>query len=149
MLIDRLNDDVKVAMKARETLRLAVLRLTLSELKNARITKQEDLTDEEVIQILKREVKRREEAIDQYRKGDRSDLAEKEGKEAEILKSYLPKQLEGAALEAAVDAAIQEAGAQSMKEMGRVMKIVMAAHGGEVVGKDVQTLVKARLEKGS
>lgn len=149
MLIDRLNDDVKTAMKARETLRVAVLRLTLSELKNARITKQEDLTDEDVVQVLKREVKRREEAIDQYTKGGRPDLAEKEGKEAEILKAYLPEQLEGAALEAAVDAAIQEAGAQSMKEMGRVMKIVMAAHGGKVDGKTVQALVKARLEKGS
>jgi len=149
MFLDRLNDDVKVAMKARETLRLAVLRLTLSELKNARITKQEDLTDEEVIQILRREVKRREEAVEQYTKGDRLDLAEKEAKEAEILKAYLPEQLAGAALEAAVDAAIQESGAQSMKEMGRVMKIVMAAHGGQVDGKDVQTMVKARLEKGS
>ena len=79
MLIDRLNDDLKTAMKARETLRVAVLRLTLSELKNARITKQEDLTDEEVIQILKREVKRRDEAIEQYKKGDRADLAKKEG----------------------------------------------------------------------
>jgi uncharacterized protein YqeY len=147
MLIDRLQNDMKEAMKARQALRLSVLRLTLSEIKNARIAKGEDLDDSDVHQVLKREVKRREEAAEQYGKGDRADLKEKEEQEAEILKSYLPQQLTGEKLEAAVDAAIQEVGAQSMKEMGRVMKIVMAAHAGQVDGKAVQTIVESRLGK--
>jgi len=148
MLIDRLTSDMKEAMKAREALRLSVLRLTLSEIQNARIAKGEDLDDSDVHQVLKREVKRREEAAEQYEKGNRTDLKEKEEQEGEILKSYLPQQLTGEELEAAVDAAIQEAEAQSMKEMGRVMKIVMATHSGRVDGKAVQTIVKARLGEG-
>ncbi len=147
MLIDRLTQDIKEAMKARDSLRLDTLRLTLSELKNAKIARGEDLEEAEVVQILRREVKRREEAAEQYGKGARPELKEKEEREAEILKSYLPQMLGGVALEEAVDAAIGEAGATSLKEMGKVMKIVMAAHAGEVDGKSVQTLVRARLEK--
>jgi uncharacterized protein YqeY len=148
MLLEKLNQDMKEAMKARDSVRLDTLRLTLSELKNARIAKGDDLDEAEVSQILRREVKRREEAAEQYGKGDRPELKEKEEQEAAILKGYLPQMLEGAALEAAVDAAIQEAGATSMKEMGKVMKIVMAANPGKVDGKSVQTLVKARLGGG-
>jgi len=145
MLIDRLTQDMKASMKARDTLRLDTLRLTLSEIKNARIEKGEDLTDEEVVQILRRGVKRREEVIDQYRQGGRDDLADKEASEAEILKEYLPQMLVGEDLEKAVDAAIAETGASSIKEMGKVMKAVMASHAGKVDGKRVQELVKARL----
>ena len=145
MLVDQLTQDMKTAMKAREALRLSVLRLTLSELKNARIQKGEDLTDDDVIQILRREVKRREEAVEQYGQGNRPDLAEKEAAEAVILQTYLPRLLEGAALEEAVDAAIRDSGATSVKEMGAVMKRVMAEHGNRVDGKAVQSLVRERL----
>jgi uncharacterized protein YqeY len=145
MLLDRLNDDMKIAMKARESLRIAVLRLTLSEVKNARIEKREDLTDDDVIVVLRRAVKKREEAVEQYRLGNRPELAEKEAAEAEILKAYLPRSLEGEALREAVDAAIREANAVSVKDMGKVMKAVMAAHAGRVDGKTVQEMVKARL----
>jgi hypothetical protein len=148
MLIERLNADVKEAMKARETLRLAVLRMTLAEVKNARIEKGKDaeLSDDEVIQVLRRAVKKREEAVEQYQAGKRPDLADKEATEADILRAYLPQVLEGAALEAAVDEAIREANAQSIKDLGKVMKVVLAAHGGRVDGKAVQALAKARLE---
>lgn len=145
MLIDRLTQDMKKAMKAREALRLSVLRFTLSEIKNARIEKGEDLTDEEVIQVLRRGVKKREEAVDEYRKGNRPDLADKETQEAVILQEYLPPTLSGEALEAAVAAAVQEANAQSIKDLGKVMKILMAAHGGRVDGKSAQAAIRARL----
>jgi len=145
MLVDQLTQDMKTAMKAREALRLSVLRLTLSEIKNARIQKGDDLTDEDVIQILRREVKRREEAVEQYRQGNRSDLADKEAEEAVILMAYLPRLLDGDALAAAVDAAIQKTGATSLKEMGAVMKQVMSEHGNRVDGKAVQNLVRERL----
>jgi uncharacterized protein YqeY len=146
MLLDRLNDDLKIAMKAHDPLRVAVLRYTLSEIKNARIEKQADLTDDDVVTVLRRGVKKREEAIEQYRLGNRPELAEKEAAEAEILKAYLPQALEGDALREAVDAAILEANAKSPKDMGKVMKLVMAAHAGRVDGKAVQEMVKARLE---
>lgn len=148
MLMDRLDQDMKAAMKARDSLRLGVLRLTLSELKNARIAKGEDLEEPEMVQVLRREVKRRDEAAEQYHQGGREDLATKEEAEAAILKEYLPSMLEGAALEEAVESAIRESGATSMKEMGQVMKIVMAAHAGRVDGKAVQEAVKARLGGG-
>jgi uncharacterized protein YqeY len=145
MLIDRLTEDMKTAMKARESLRVQTLRFTLADLKNVRIEKGEDLTDEEVIQVLRRAVKRREESIEQYRGGGREDLAEKEAAEAEILRAYLPQMMDGAALAAAVDAAIAETGATSPKEMGKVMKHVMSAHAGKVDGKQVQAVVRERL----
>lgn len=146
MLIDRLTQDMKKAMKAREALRLSVLRFTLSEIKNARIEKGEDLTDEEVIQVLRRGVKKREEAVDEYRKGNRPDLADKETQEAVILQEYLPRALSGEALDRAVSAAMEEANAQSIKDLGKVMKILMAAHPGQVDGKAAQAAIRARLE---
>lgn len=145
MLIDQLTQDMKAAMKGRETLKLAVLRLTLSELKNARIAKGQDLTEADVIQVLRREVKRREEAAEQYTQGNRLDLAQREETEAKILGTYLPQLLEGAALEKAVDEAIAETGATGPKDMGKVMKAVLTAHAGKVDGKTVQGLVKSRL----
>ena len=146
MLLDRLNADMREAMKAREALRVSVLRLTLSEAKNARIEKGQDLTDEDVVQVLRRAHKKREEAVEQYRAAQRPDLADTEQKEAEILRAYLPSMLAGEELKAAIDAAIRESNAQSPKDFGKVMKSVMAAHGSRVDGKAVQAEVKARLE---
>jgi len=145
MLVDRLTEDMKTAMKARESLRVQTLRFTLADIKNVRIEKGEDLTDEEVVGVLRRAVKRREESIEQYRGGGGEDLAEKEAAEAEILRAYLPQLMDGEALAAAVDAAIAETGATSPKEMGKVMKHVMAAHAGKVDGKQVQAMVRERL----
>jgi uncharacterized protein YqeY len=145
MLVDRLTEDMKTAMKARESLRVQTLRFTLADIKNVRIEKGEDLTDEDVVQVLRRAVKRREESIEQYRQGGREDLAEKETAEAEILRVYLPQMMDGAALTAAVDAAIAETGATSLKEMGKVMKHVMSAYAGKVDGKQVQAVVRERL----
>ncbi len=145
MLIDRLNEDVKTAMKARDTLRLSVLRMTLSEIKNARIEKMRDLTDEDVIQVLRKAVKKREEAVEAYRAGNRDDLADTEAKEAEILAVYLPQMLSGAALLEIVKAAIETTGVTSVKDMGKVMKVVMGEHGSRVDGKDVQAAVKTLL----
>jgi len=147
MLLDRMNDDLKEAMKARDALKISVLRMTLSEAKNARIEKGKDetLTDDEVVQVLRRAVKKREEAVEQYRPAGREDLADKEEQEAAILKVYLPQSLEGAALTQAVEAAIKEANAQSIKDMGKVMKALMAAHPGQVDGKSAQIAIRERL----
>ena len=134
-------------MKARDALKLSVLRMTLSEVKNARIEKGKDatLTDDEVVQVLRRAVKKREEAVEQYRPAGRADLADKEEQEAAILKAYLPQSLEGPALTQAVEAAIQETNAQSIKDLGKVMKAIMASHPGQVDGKTAQTAIRERL----
>ena len=147
MLLDRMNDDLKDAMRARDAFKISVLRMTLSEVKNARIDKGKDetLTDDEVVQVLRRAVKKREEAVEQYRPAGRTDLADKEEQEAAILKAYLPQSLEGAALAQAVDAAIKESNAQSIKDLGKVMKALMAAHPSQVDGKTAQTAIRERL----
>lgn len=145
MLIDRINDDMKTAMKARDSQRLSVLRMALSELKNARIAKGGDLTEDEALQVIRRGVKQREESAVQYRDGGRADLADAETSEAAILTGYLPQQVTGDALEALVAAKIAELGASSMKEMGGVIKAIMSEHGATVDGKAVSALVKAKL----
>lgn len=145
MLTDRLNEDMKTAMKARDSARTSTLRMTLAEIKNARIQKGKDLSDDDVIQVLKRAVKQREESATQYREAGRPELAEKEEAEAAVLTAYLPAMLSGEALDAAVKKAIAETGATSMKDMGQVMKAVMGAHGAAVDGKSVQERVKALL----
>lgn len=145
MLLDQLTDDMKNALRNREELKLSVLRMTVSECKYARVEKMRDLEDADVIAVIKKGIKSREESARQYRDASRPDLAEKEEQEAVILRVYLPEQLGGAELEAVVVAAIQEAGATSVKDMGRVMKIVLAAHGARVDGKEVQKIASARL----
>src|SRR5262245_51821632 len=147
MLVDRMNDDLKDAMKARDALKISVLRMTLSEVKNARIEKGKDetLTDDEVVQVLRRAVKKREEAVEQYRPAGRGDLADKEEQEAVILRAYLPQSLEGAALAQAVKSAIQDSNSQSIKDLGKVMKALMAAHPGQVDGKAAQIAIREQL----
>ena len=148
MLLDhQMNEDLKDAMKARDALRIAVLRMTLAEVKNARIKKGKDetLTNDEVIQVLRSAVKKREEAVEEYGRAGRADLADKEGAEAAILKAYLPQSMEGEALRAAVQAAIKETEATSIKELGKVMKAVMAAHPGQVDGKAAQAAIREEL----
>lgn len=145
MLTDRLTDDMKASMKARDAERTSTLRMTLAEIKNARIQKGGDLTDDDVIQVLKRALKQREESATQYRENNRPELAAKEEAEAAILSVYLPAMLSGDALDAAVREAIASTGATSMKDMGQVMKAVMAAHGSSADGKSVQAKVRELL----
>ncbi len=145
MITDRIQEDLKTAMKARDSLKVTTLRMASADIKNARIAKKEELTDDEVVGVLKRAVKQREEAVAQYRDADRPELAEKEEAEAAILSAYLPRMLEGDALRDIVRAAIESSGATSMKEMGQVMKVVMADHASEVDGKAVQAMVRELL----
>jgi len=148
MLLDQLNEDMKAAMKARDDLKLQVLRMVLSDCKYAKVEKMRDLEEGDVIQVIRRGIKSREDSESQFRAAGRADLADKEGAEAAILKRYLPAGLSSADLEAAVDKAIRETGAASMKDMGKVMKAVLSAHGSKVDGKDVQRIVQARLNAG-
>lgn len=146
MLLDRLNEDLKTAMKSGDTARRDVLRMTLSEIKNARIDKGEDLGEADVMQVVKKAIKSRAESAEQYTAGNRQDLADKELAEAKLLEGYLPEQITGDALVQAVAAAIAETGASSMKDMGGVMKALMAKHGAALDGKEAGALVKAKLQ---
>jgi uncharacterized protein YqeY len=141
----QLKTDLKTAMKARESERVGLIRLVLSELKYARIDLGRDLTTDDVVRVLKRGVNTRTESIEQFRRGGREDLAQHEEREVELLRSYLPTSLSGDALAAIVDEAIHKAGATSMKDLGAVMKLVLGAHGARVDGKEVQALAKSRL----
>lgn len=147
MLLDQLTEDMKNALRNREELKLSVLRMTVSECKYARVEKMRDLEDADVIAVIKKGIKSREDASRQFRDAGRAEMADKEETEAEFLRAYLPEQLSGEALDAIVSAAIQEAGATSMKEMGKVMKIVLGAHGATVDGKAVQKLIHEKLGK--
>jgi uncharacterized protein YqeY len=145
MLAERLGQDLLAATKARDESRKTVLRWVIAQCKNLRIEKGEELTDDDVVAVIKRGVKMRHESVQLYEEGGRQDLADAEQREIEMLSAYLPEQLTGDALGAVVDAAIAATGASTMKDMGAVMKAVMQEHGSAVDGKEVQALVRERL----
>jgi uncharacterized protein len=136
-IAERIKSDVASAMKAGERDRVTALRLVLSELQKA---EKDGDTDE--LAVLRRERKRRREAAEAYRGAAREDLAEGEEFEAEIIETYLPAELSDAELDGLVQAAVAETGAESQRDMGKVIKHVMAAAGGRADGRRVSTKVK-------
>ena len=144
-LLEKLNDDMKNSMRERTALRTSVLRMILSDCKYAKVEKMRELTDDEIVAVIKKGIKSREDSESQYRNANRADLADKEAAEVAILKVYVPEVIGGAELEAIVVKAIADTGATSVKDMGKVMKAVLAAHGARVDGREVQKLVAARL----
>ncbi len=133
------------AMKAGEKQRVGALRLVLSELQKA---VKEGGSDDELA-VLRRERKRRLEAATQFRDGGRPELAEQEESEARLIEGYLPAGLDDAELESIVDAALAETGASDVKDMGQVMKVVMAKAGGRADGKRASALVRQALAERS
>lgn len=144
-LQQRLTDDMKTAMKAGDKDTLGVVRRAIAAMQNARIEKREDLDEQEEIKVIRSIAKQHKESIEQFRAAGREDLATKEEAELEILATYLPAEMDQAQLEALVDAAIAETGASSMKDMGGVIKIVMAKAQGQAEGGAVSALVKGKL----
>ena len=144
-LLERLTDDMKTAMKAGDKDTLGVVRRAIAAMRNARIEKREDLDEQEEIKVIRSIAKQHKESIEQFRAAGREDLATKEEAELEILSTYLPAEMDQAQLEALVDAAIAETGASSMKDMGGVIKIVMAKAQGQAEGGAVSALVKGKL----
>lgn len=120
-LLEKLQDDMKQAMLAKDEIRLSTVRFLLSDVKNYQIEKQRELSDEDVISVLERQVKRHRESIEGFEKGGRVEMAEKEKKELSILQTYLPEQISEAEVESAVEKAISETGASAITEMGKVM----------------------------
>lgn len=144
--IERIQNDLTAAMKEKDELRLSVLRMVKSALKNKEIEKVRSLEDMESLQVLQTLVKQRHESAEQFTKGGRKDLAEKELKEIKIIEEYLPAAPSDAEIHAAVEAAIAEAGADSLKQMGAVIKAARARlEGKNVDGKLLSDRVRARL----
>ena len=139
-LADTVKSDLTAAMKAGDRDRVGILRLVLSELQKAA---KDGSADEQA--VLRRERKRRLESASAFRDGGRPELAEAEDREAELIASYLPAELDDAALADLVSAAVAETGATSPRDMGSVMKLVLSRAGGRADGKRVSALVKERL----
>ena len=144
----RIDQEIKAAMMARETAKLGVLRMLKTSLMNAAIEKGgagSTLDDAEALAIVRKEVKKRQDSVEAFEKGGRTEMAASEKAEIEILNAYLPQQLSAAELEALVKAAIAEAGATSKKDMGAVMKLVNAKANGRADGRTLSAEVQKHL----
>ncbi len=144
-LEERLIDEMKEAMKANDKPRLSTIRMIRSAVKNKEIEVGKKLDDEGVAKVIQGMVRRGEESVEQFQTGGRMDLVEKEKKEIEVLKSYLPQPLSQEEVYRIIDETIQETGASSLKDLGKVMKAVMPKLGGKADGKMINQWVKERL----
>lgn len=144
----QLDEDLKTAMKAREATRVSVLRGLKAAVKNAAIEQggaETQLTDTEVLAIVRKQLKQRQDSIEGFDKGNRPELADKEREEVDILATYLPKEMSDHEVEKLVRESIAESGANSKAQMGAVMKIVQAKAAGRADGKRLSTEVQKQL----
>ena len=147
-LSERLQADLVAAMKAKEELKLSVLRMVKSAIQLREVEKIKKLEEAEVLALLQTMIKQRRESIEQFTAGGRAELAEKESKEIAILEGYLPAAPSDAEMDAAVEAAVQETGANSPKQMGAVVKAAKARLAGKTVdGKALSDKVRDRLAR--
>jgi uncharacterized protein len=147
VLKDRLRSDLTTAMKARDQVRVATLRMALTAVANAETSgdAHHDLTDDDVLGVLTRETKKRRESAEAFDGAGRTELAERERAEEQVLAEYLPQPLTDDELAALVSAAITETGAEGPRQMGQVMKVVQPQVGSRADGKRVSTEVKRQL----
>jgi uncharacterized protein YqeY len=147
-LEEQLNKDYVQAMKDRDSVRSAALSFLRSQIKYARIElKTENVADKDVIAVIKKQVKQRQDSIEQFKQGGRADLVEKEEKELSILKNYLPAEMSADDLRVIVQTAIKTVGAASVKDMGKVIKETGAQTAGRADNKQISELVKEELSK--
>ncbi|HEX2835681.1 MAG TPA: GatB/YqeY domain-containing protein [Thermoanaerobaculia bacterium] len=144
-LAEKVREDMTAAMKAQEKERLSVLRMLQTALKNEQINVGHPLSDEETLTVIRKAVKQRQDSIEQYTNAGRAELADKEQSEMELLKTYLPADLSEEEIEAGLREIIASTGAQSKKDMGKVMKEATARFKGRVEGKKIQELVQRYL----
>ena len=145
-LKERLSEEMKDAMRAGEKIRLGALRMLSAAITNREKEVGHELSDDEVREVAGREVKRRNESIEAFEKGGRTDLVDKETSERSVVEPYAPGELSEAEVDAMIDEAIAQTGAMSAKEMGRVMGVVMGRAKGRVDGSVVQAKVRERLD---
>lgn len=144
-LRQQINDDIKTAMKDKDNAKRDALRLLSSAFKQIEVDERKELSDDDVIKIIQKQVKQRNEAMNQYKEAGRDDLYEKEASEAAIFEAYLPKQLDDAELENAIRAIIAGVGATSMKEIGQVMGAASKELAGRADGKRINECAKKLL----
>lgn len=144
-LNQRIKDDYITAYKAKDAVRLGVLRHLKTAATNLAVELKRDVTDDELLDVVQKQAKQRVDSIGQFRFGGREDLALKEEAELAVLREYLPEMLEGEALVAAVDAAIAKTNASGPRDMGKVMTSLMTDYKGRLDGKLVSALVKEKL----
>ncbi|PZD93940.1 GatB/YqeY domain-containing protein [Paenibacillus sambharensis] len=145
-LTERLNDDMKQAMKSKDKFKLSTIRMIRSTIKNQEIELKRDLDDNEVLDILSREIKQRKDSLQEFEKAGRNDLAEHVAAEIDIISEYLPEQLTEEEVKEIVKQTIQETGASSKADMGKVMAALMPKVKGRADGKLVNQLVQQFLQ---
>lgn len=144
-LADTLKDDMKAAMRGKDKERLGVIRMLLAAVKQIEVDKRITLDDAQILSVVEKQVKQRRESIKQYTAGGRPELAAKEEAEIQMLSGYLPEQLTDSELSAIIEKAITDSGAQSMKDMGKVMGLVKAKAAGRADMGLISAQVKSRL----
>jgi len=143
---DQIQSDTRTAMKQRDRIRVAALRMVGAALKNAEIEAGRPLTEQEEQTILRRQLKQRDESAEAFRKAGREEQAASESAEAEIVRTYLPEPLSQKELEEIVNRAIDETGAKGMRDMGAVMALAMDLSEGRAEGRALSALARARLQ---
>jgi uncharacterized protein YqeY len=144
---ERLTEDMKTAMKEKDKDRLSVIRMARNAIQVVEKAKLQELDEEQVVEVLTKEVKMRKEAIEEFKKGNRQDLVDKNLMEIDVLMEYLPQQLTEEEIAEIVQQAVIDTGAQSIKEMGRVMSAIMPKVKGRADGKLVNQIVKQHLQE--
>jgi len=144
-LTDQIRADLTSAMKARDAEKLSTLRMLQSSFKYAQIESGHELSDEEALAVIRKAVKQRQDSIEQYTKGNRPELADKESREMDLLKTYMPPELSDAEIESGLREIVASTGAQSKKDMGKVMKEATARYKGRVDGKKIQEIASRLL----
>jgi uncharacterized protein YqeY len=145
MLKARITEDMKTAMRAKDTARLSAIRLLLAAMKQREVDERIELSDADVLAIIEKMLKQRRDSIEQFQKGSRPDLVEKEQFEVGVLQSYMPAAMSSAEIDAAVTEAIASSGAKAMADMGKVMAVLKPVLAGRADMGKVSASVKARL----
>ena len=146
MLLERVQADMYQAMKTKDAVKSKTLRVVLATLKDKKIAKREDLSEAEELKVLQTLAKQRKESIAMFRTGGREDLVEQELSELQIIEQYLPKMMTDAEIKDIVKSSIDETGAQSLADMGKVMQIIMKKGAGKIDGKKAQLLLRELLQ---
>ena len=147
MLKEKLQQDLKDALKSGDSRKRMVLGMVIAAVKNKEIEKRSELGDEEIVAVIASEIKKRRDAVAQYEKGGRPELAEQEKQEMDILMGYMPEQMPEEQIREEVKRAIVETGAKDIKEMGKVLQVLMPKVKGKADGQLVSRIVKEELSK--
>ncbi|PNR96666.1 GatB/YqeY domain-containing protein [Petrotoga sp. 9PWA.NaAc.5.4] len=146
MLKEKLNEDLKKYLKEKNSLALNAVRSIIAEIKNKEVEKGSELTEEEIIQVIKKQIKMREDSIEQYQKAQRNDLVQKEEQEIEVIKTYLPQELSEEELEKIVREAIEDVHGESIKDLGKVMKSAIKKAQGRADSKKINQIATKLLK---